>query len=318
RRRLRNNPLQTLQRHRRQPKTILKLPNLRQHRRRRLFLRKHSHHHITGNHTLKTRLSPHRGLRSAPQIHPQRLLSSRRIIHQRPRRQITIITISGQGNPFAISPRKALTGKRISRRPSQMNHPQKELKNKSTKGRSYESSPCVELHTVTPKPALLLSLNKDVQAVTGHGALDINNRIVDASNKVTNPRLQHAIIETVVKVETAKPRTIQHHTKTITSARLLNLSKRSPRSRISRRSSRTINHDRALARSTHPHTLIISERSLRLARSTLTAPLTTKARHTPPRTTPLKPPATRLTFNEHKSIIVEALLIVYLTCGLSR
>src|SRR5699024_2896638 len=118
--------------------------------------------------------------------------------------------------------------------------------------------------------------------------------------------------------EAAKPRTIQHHTKTITSVRLLHLSERSPRSRISRRSSRTINHDRALTRSTHPHTLIISERSLHSTRSTLTAPLATKARHTTPRTTPLKPPATRLTFNEHKSIIAETLPIVELTCGLSR
>src|SRR5699024_9935039 len=127
----------------------------------------------------------------------------------------------------------------------------------------------------TPKPALLLSLDKDVQAVTGHGTLDIDNRIVDVSNKVTNPRLQHAIIETVVKVETAKPRTIQHHTKTITSVRLLHLSERSPRSRIIRRSSRTINHDRARARSTHPHMLIISERSLHSTRSTLTVCLLT-------------------------------------------
>src|SRR5699024_8215182 len=132
-----------------------------------------------------------------------------------------------------------------------------------------------------------------------------------------NRRLQHVTIETVVKVITAKPRTVQHHTKTITSTRL-NLSKRSPRSRISRRSSRTINHDRTLTRSTHPHTLIISERSLNHTRSTLTAPLATKARHTPARTAPLEPPATRLTFNEHKSIIVEVLPIVYPTCGLSR
>src|SRR5699024_5750892 len=157
-----------------------------------------------------------------------------------------------------------------------------------------------------------------VQAVTGHGALDIDNRIVDASNKVTNSWLQHATIEAVVKVITAKPRTIQHHTKTITRVRLLHLSERSPRSRISRRSSRTINHDRTLTRSAHPHTLIISERSLHRTRSALAAPLTTKARHTTPRTTPLKLPATRLTFNEHKSIVVEALPIVYLTCGLSR
>src|SRR5699024_9588727 len=119
-------------------------------------------------------------------------------------------------------------------------------------------------------------------------------------------------------VETAKPRTIQHHTKTITSVRLLHLSERSPRSRTGRRSSRTINHDRALTRSTHPHTLIISERSLHSTRSTLTAPLATKARHTTPRTTPLKPPATRLTFHEHKTIIAETLPIVELTCGLSR
>src|SRR5699024_1072919 len=114
---------------------------------------------------------------------------------------------------------------------------------------------------------------------------------------------------TVVKVITAKPRTIQHHTKTITSTSL-NLSERSPRCRISRRSRRTINHDRTLTNCAHPHTLIVSKRSLHRTRSTLTAPLTTKARHTPPRTTPLKLPATRLTFNEHKSIIVEALLIV--------
>src|SRR5699024_3223147 len=178
--------------------------------------------------------------------------------------------------------------------------------------------PAVELHTVTPKPALLPSLNKHMQAIPRHGALDINNRISDTSNKVTNRRLQHTTIETVVKVETAKPRTIQHHTKTITSVRLLNLSTRSPRSRISRRSGRAINHDRTLTRRAHPHTLIASKRSLRRTRSTLTAPLTTKARHTPPRTTPLKLPATRLTFNEHKSIIVEALRIVQLTCGLSR
>src|SRR5699024_2747328 len=138
---------------------------------------------------------------------------------------------------------------------------------------------------------------KDVQAVTRHGALDIDNRIVDASNKVTNRRLQHAIIEAIVKVITAKPRTIQHHTKTITSVRLLHLSERSPRSRISRRSSRHIDHDRELARSTHLQALIISNRSLHHTRSTLTAPLTTKARHTTPRTATLKPPATRLTFN---------------------
>src|SRR5699024_5464425 len=123
--------------------------------------------------------------------------------------------------------------------------------------------------------------------------------------------------EAIIEVVTAKPRTIQHHTKTITSTRL-NLSKRSPRNRISRRSSRTINHNRTLTRSAHPHTLIISKRSLHHTRSTLPAPLTTKARHTTPRTTPLKPPATRLTFNEHKSIIVEVLPIVELTCGLSR
>src|SRR5699024_2485498 len=108
-----------------------------------------------------------------------------------------------------------------------------------------------------------------MQAIARDGTLDVNNRISDASNKVTNRRLQHATIETIVKVITAKPRTIQHHTKTITGTSL-NLSKRSPRSRISRRSSRTINHDRTLTRSAHPHTLIISKRSLRLARSTLT------------------------------------------------
>src|SRR5699024_3377211 len=107
-----------------------------------------------------------------------------------------------------------------------------------------EAPPTVELHTVTPKPALLLSLNKDVQAIPRDGTLDINNRISDAGDKLTNRRLQHAIIETVIKVEAAKPRTIQHHPKTITSARLLNLSKRSPRSGISRGSRRTINHDR--------------------------------------------------------------------------
>src|SRR5699024_23936 len=156
-----------------------------------------------------------------------------------------------------------------------------------------------------------------MQTVAGHRTLNINNRIVDASDKVTNRRLQHVTIETVIKVEAAKPRTIQHHPKTITSARL-NLSKRNPRSRISRRSSRTINHDRTLTNCAHPHTLIISKRSLHHTRSTLTAPLTTKARHTTPRTTPLKLPATRLTFNEHKSIIAEALRIVQLTCGLSR
>src|SRR5699024_11471145 len=63
--------------------------------------------------------------------------------------------------------------------------------------------------------------------ISRDGTLNINNRIVDASDKVTNRRLQHATIETIIKVETAKPRTVQHHTKTITSARLLNLSKRS-------------------------------------------------------------------------------------------
>src|SRR5699024_1973210 len=246
----------------------------------------------------------------APQIHPQRLLSGRRIVMQRPRRQIAIITISGQGNPFAISPRKALTGKRISRRPSQMNHPLKGLKNVSTKCGFNKSTPAVELHTVTPKPALLLSLNEHMQTVTRHGALDINNRIGNAGDKVTNRRLQHAIIETIIKVETAKPRTVQHHTKTITSVRLLNLGKRSPRSRISRRSGRAINHDWTLTICTHPHALIVSERSLRRTGSTLTAPLAAKARHTTTGTTPLKLPATRLTFNEHKSIVVEALLIV--------
>src|SRR5699024_6140575 len=199
-----------------------------------------------------------------------------------------------------------------------MNHPQKGLKNVSTKCGSNESSPAVEFDTVTPKPALLLRLDKDVQAISRDRTFNINNRISDASNKVANRRIQHATIETVVKVETAKPRTIQHHTKTITSVRLLHLSKRSPRSRISRRSSRTINHDRTLTICAHPHTLIISERSLHHTRSALTAPLTTKARHTTPRTTPLKLPATRLTFNEHKSIIAEVLPIVYLTCGLSR
>src|SRR5699024_8030381 len=100
--------------------------------------------------------------------------------------------------------------------------------------------------------ALLLSLDKDVQAIPRDGTLNINNRIGNASNKVTNRRLQHATIETIIEVVTAKPRTIQHHTKTITSARLLNLGKRSPRSRISRRSRRTINHDRTLTRSAHP------------------------------------------------------------------
>ena len=154
-----------------------------------------------------------------------------------------------------------------------MNHLQKGLKNKSTKGRSYESSPCVELDTVAPKPALLLSLDKDVQAIARDGTFNINNRISDASNKVANRRLQHAIIEAVVKVITAKPRTIQHHTKTITSVRLLHLSERSPRSGISRRSGRTINHDRTLTNRTHPHTLTISKRSLHRTRSTLTAPL---------------------------------------------
>src|SRR5699024_1917922 len=141
-----------------------------------------------------------------------------------------------------------------------------------------------------------------MQAIPRDGTLDINNRINDASNKVTNRRLQHATIETVDKVITAKPRTVQHHTKTITGTRL-NLSERSPRSRVSRRSGRTINHDRTLPRSAHPHALIISERSLHGTRSALTAPLATKARHTTPRTTPLELPATRLTFNEHKSII---------------
>src|SRR5699024_1441745 len=130
--------------------------------------------------------------------------------------------------------------------------PPKGLKNKSTKGRSNESSPAVEFDTVTPKPALLLRLNEHMQTVTRHGALDINNRISDAGDKVTNRRLQHATIETIIEVVTAKPRTIQHHTKTITSARLLNLSERSPRSRISRRSSRTINHDRTLTNCAHP------------------------------------------------------------------
>src|SRR5699024_3405128 len=101
--------------------------------------------------------------------------------------------------------------------------------------------------TVTPKPAPLLSLDKDVQAIARDGTLNINNRISDTGDKLTNRRLQHATIETVVKVITAKPRTVQHHPKTITSARL-NLSKRNPRSRISRRSSRTINHDRTLTR----------------------------------------------------------------------
>src|SRR5699024_5745631 len=153
--------------------------------------------------------------------------------------------------------------------------------------------------------------------VTRHGALYINNRISDAGDKVTNRRLQHATIETVVKVETAKPRTVQHHTKTITSTSL-NLSKRSPRGRISRRSGRAINHDWTLTRSAHPHTLIVSKRSLHRTRSTLAAPLATKARHTTTGTATLKLPATRLTFNEHKSIIVEALRIVQLTCGLSR
>src|SRR5699024_119436 len=253
----------------------------------------------------------------APQIHPQRLLSGRRIVMQRPRRQIAIITISGQGNPFAISPRKALTGKRISRRPSQMNHPLKGLKNVSTKCGFNKSTPAVELHTVTPKPALLLSLNEHVQTVAGHGTLDINNRISDTGNEVTNRRLQHATIEAVVKVITAKPRTIQYHAKTITSTRL-HLSKRSPRSRVSRRSRRTINHDWTLTRSTHPHTLIVSKRSLHSTRSTLAAPLATKARHTTTGTATHKLPATSLTFNEHKSIIVEALRIVQLTCGLSR
>src|SRR5699024_10261755 len=181
-----------------------------------------------------------------------------------------------------------------------------------------ESSPTVELHTVTPKPALLLRLNKDVQAISRDGTFNINNRMSDTGDKLANRRIQHATIETVVKVITAKPRTVQHHTKTITGTRLLNLSERSPRCRISRRSSRTINHDRTLARSAHPHTLVISKRSLRSARSTLTAPLTTKARHTTPRTTPLEPPATRHTFNEHKSIIADVLRIVELTCGLSR
>src|SRR5699024_5799668 len=125
--------------------------------------------------------------------------------------------------------------------------PPKGLKNKSTKGRSNESSPAVELHTVTPKTALLPSLNEHMQTIAGHGTLNINNRISDTGDKVTNRRLQHATIETVVKVVTAKPRTVQYHTKTITSARL-NLSERSPRSRISRRSHRTINHDRTLTR----------------------------------------------------------------------
>src|SRR5699024_7090669 len=112
--------------------------------------------------------------------------------------------------------------------------------------------PAIEFDTVAPKPALLPSLNEHMQAVTGHGALDIDNRISDTGDKVTNRRLQHAIIEAIVKVITAKPRTIQHHTKTITSVRLLNLSKRSPRSRISRRSGRAINHDRTLAICAHP------------------------------------------------------------------
>src|SRR5699024_4319258 len=116
-----------------------------------------------------------------------------------------------------------------------------------------KSTPAVELHTVTPKPALLLSLNKHMQTIARDGTFNINNRISDTSNKVTNRRLQHVTIETVVKVITAKPRTIQHHTKTITSARL-NLSKRSPRSGISRRSRRTINHDRTLTNCAHPHT----------------------------------------------------------------
>ena len=192
-----------------------------------------------------------------------------------------------------------------------MNHPQKGLKNKSTKGCSDESSPGVELHAVTPKAALLLRLNEHMQAVARHGALDINNRISDTCNKLTNRRLQRTAVKAIIEVIAAKTRTIQHHAKTITSARL-NLSKRSPRSRISRRSRRTINHDRTLTRSTHPHTLVVSKRSLRSARSTLTAPLTTKARHAPPRTAPLELPATRLTFNEHKSIITEALRIVQL------
>src|SRR5699024_4352764 len=159
--------------------------------------------------------------------------------------------------------------------------------------------------------------NEHMQTIAGHGTLDIDNRISDASDKLTNRRLQHATIETIIKVITAKPRTVQHHTKTITSTSL-NLSKRSPRGRISRRSGRAINHDWTLTRSAHPHTLIVSKRSLRLARSTLAAPLTTKARHTTPGTATLKLPATRLTFNEHKSTIVEALRIVQLTCGLSR
>src|SRR5699024_8036022 len=140
-----------------------------------------------------------------------------------------------------------------------------------------KSTPAVELHTVTPKPALLLRLNEYMQTVAGHRTLNINNRIVDASDKVTNRRLQHVTIETVIKVEAAKPRTIQHHPKTNTSVRLLNLSKRSPRSRISRRSRRTINHDRTLTICAHPHTRIISERSLHHTRSARTAPLTTQA-----------------------------------------
>src|SRR5699024_4889734 len=90
-----------------------------------------------------------------------------------------------------------------------------------------------------------------MQTVAGHRTLNINNRIVDASDKVTNRRLKHVTIETVIKVEAAKNRINQHHPMTITSTRL-KLSKRNPWSRISRRSSRTINHDRTLTICTHP------------------------------------------------------------------
>src|SRR5699024_8404555 len=127
-----------------------------------------------------------------------------------------------------------------------------------------------------PKPALLLRLNEHMQTVTRRGALDINNRISDTGDKVTNRRLQHAAIETVIKVEAAKPRTIQHHAKTIAGSGL-HLGKGKPSVRIIRRGRRTINHDRTLIDHTHPHALIISKRSLRSARSTLAARLATKA-----------------------------------------
>src|SRR5699024_12622331 len=63
------------------------------------------------------------------------------------------------------------------------------------KGRSNQSSPAVELNTTTPKPALLLSLNKHMQTIARDGTLDINNRISDAGNKVTNRRSEEQTSE---------------------------------------------------------------------------------------------------------------------------